>query len=309
MRRVVCRNLAFTAMMLTVMLCNCKVACAQKSRPGLPGMAPSKWITIKNTQAPGRIYGYSGLPGQNYTQEDVFFKAWIPIVNASRFTLIAGPQYRTEQLEFHGTGENPLHRLSSWNLRSMGLDLRSCIRMDSLSWLVFNANVNQSGNLRDQSQSSVPLSYTLTSAYMMRRSADKEVGFGLMVNRSFDRFNVLPVFMFNYNYSTRGGFEISLPYKIAWRANLSRTDILYLKAEGVTRSYWINDGDQAYAFRRTEADFGIAYNKQFTKLLGAEIFGGYRKNISTKLPEEVSQLRTSGLVFSLEIYLKSPFGR
>lgn len=307
MKRQVSKLLACTALMFGVLICQSKTCSAQKYRPGLSGMSPSKWITIKNTQAPGRVYGYKGLGGQTYTQEDLFFKVWIPIANFNRFALVLGPQYRTEQLEFKGTGENPLSKLSHWNLRSVGLDIKSALTLDSTRWLVFGANINQSGNLRDESHSNVPLSYTFTSAFMKRRSANKEIGFGLMLNKSFNRFTVLPVFMFHYNYSTRGGFEINLPYKIAWRNNLSATDILYVKAEGVTRSYWINDGSDAYAFRRTEVDLGLAYNKQFTKLLGAEFFGGYRKNISTHLPVDVNQLRTSGMVFSLEIYMRSPF--
>jgi hypothetical protein len=307
MNKQVSKNLAYAALMISVLICHSKTCSAQKSRPGLPGMSMSKWITIKNTQAPGRVYGYKGLGGQTYTQEDLFFKAWIPVANFNKFALILGPQYRTEQLEYKGTGENPLSKLSHWNLRSVGIDVKSSVALDSTSWLVFGANVNQSGNLRDESHSNIPLSYTFTSAFLTRRSANREVGFGVMLNRSFSRFTVLPVFMFHYNYSTRGGFEINLPYKIAWRNNLSPTDILYVKAEGVTRSYWINDGSMAYAFRRTVVDLGLAYNKQFTKLLGAEFFGGYRRNISTHMPDDVNQLRMSGLVFSLEIYMRSPF--
>jgi hypothetical protein len=280
---------------------------AQKLRPGLPGMAPSKWITIRNTDAPGRIYQYAGSAAKTYTQEDVFFKAWIPVVNLPKMTLLLGPQYRTEQLEFQSTGENPLHLLSNWNLRSMGLDIRGCLQVDSLAWLAFNVNVNQSGNLHGQPHGHVPINYTLSSIYIKRSSTKKEIGFGLMANRSFNRFIALPVFVYNYNYSRRGGIEISLPYKISWRNNLSPTDLLYVKAEAMTRSYWINGSDHSYAFRRTELDLGIAYNKQFNRLMGAEIFGGYRRNISTRLPGEVTGIKTSGFVFSLELYLRSPF--
>ncbi len=307
MRHLPSRRLACCSLIVCVLLCAAETACAQKLRPGLPGMSPSKWITIRNTQAPGRMYRVPNTNTKTYTQEDLFFKAWIPVVNGSRMTLLLGPQYRTEQLEFQSEGENPLHLLSNWNLRSMGLDVRSCFRIDSLTWLAANLNVNQSGNLHDQPHGNVPMNYTLSVLYLKRQSANREMGFGLMVNRSFGSFNVLPVFMLNYNYSSRGGFEVSLPYKLAWRNNLTATDILYVKAEGMTRSYWINDGENAYAFRRTELDMGVAYNKQFNRVFGIELFGGYRRNISTRLPNEVTSVRPSGLVFSIELYLRSPF--
>ena len=57
-------------------------------------MSPSKWITIRNTQAPGKLYRVDGSPTKTYTQEDVYFKMWIPVVNLSKFTLLLGPQYK-----------------------------------------------------------------------------------------------------------------------------------------------------------------------------------------------------------------------
>jgi Domain of unknown function (DUF6268) len=300
------RHLVYSAVTICLLVCTSQEAKCQKLKPGLPGMAPSRWITIKHTQAPGRVYQSFGSSSKKYSQEDIYFKAWIPVVYKSRFALMLGPQYRTEQLEFQSNGENPLHLLSSWNLRSIGLDVRSLIRVDSAAFLIMNFNTNQSGNLQDQSHDNVPYNYTFTSIYLRKKSINKEIGFGLMANRSFDRFNVLPVFIFNYNYSSKAGLEISLPHKIAWRYNLSPSDIFYAKAEAITRAYFIVC-DSEYAFRRTELDLGVAYNRQITKFMGAEIFAGYRRNINTHLPNEITAVKTSGRVFSFEIYFRSPF--
>jgi len=270
-------------------------------------MAPSKWITIKNTQAPGRIYQSFGSNSKRYKQEDIFFKAWIPVVYKDKFALMLGPQYRTEQLEFRDSGENPLHSLNNWNLRSFGLDVRSYMRVDSAAFLSMNVNLNQSGNLNDRPNENVPINFTFSSVFLKKQSPSKEIGFGFMANKSFDRITILPVFIFNYNFSQKSGIEISLPHKISWRHNLTSTDIVYFKTEAMTRSYWINGTLDEYAFRRTELDMGVAYNKQITKFFGAEVFGGYRSNINTRLPGEVTGIRTSGLVFSFEVYFRSPF--
>jgi hypothetical protein len=300
------RQFTFTGVSLAVFLFCGNVALCQKVKPGLPGMAPSKWITIQNTQAPGRIYRSFNTPAKRYKQEDIFVKAWIPVIYKDNFAVMLGPQYRTEQLEFRDTGENPLEALNDWNLRSFGMDIRSYVKVDSAAFLVVNFNLNQSGNLYDNHEN-VPINYTFSSVFLRKKSLNKEIGFGIMANRSFGRVTALPVFVFNYNFSQKSGIEISLPRKIAWRHNLSPTDIIYFKSEVMSRAYWINGTNADYAFRRTELDIGVSYNKQITKFFGAEVFGGYRTNINTRLPGEVTGVRTSGLVFSFEVYFRSPF--
>jgi hypothetical protein len=196
--------------------------------------------------------------------------------------------------------------MSNWNLRSFGVDIRAISTLDSVSWLMVNLNINQSGNLREENQQQIPLNYTLSAIYLRKKSENKEIGFGLMANRSFDRVVGFPVVVFNYNFSSKFGLELMLPRRAALRYNLSPTDILLLKADALSRSYYINDTNTEYAFRRTELDLGLEYNKQLGKLLGVELFGGYRQNISTRLPNEIAAVKTSGLVFSFGLYLKSP---
>src|SRR5688572_27660617 len=156
------RQLVFTGVLFTVFITCGSVAHCQRVKPGLPGMAPSKWITIQNTQAPGRIYKSFGTPEKRYKHEDIFIKAWIPVIYKDNFALMLGPQYRTEQLEFRDTGENPLEALNNWNLRSFGMDIRSYVKVDSAAFLVMNFNLNQSGNLYDHHEN-VPINFTFSS--------------------------------------------------------------------------------------------------------------------------------------------------
>jgi hypothetical protein len=234
-------------------------------------------------------------------------RAWIPVIRKSNFSLIAGPHYRTEQLELKdNSAENPIHQLSNWHLRSAGLDLRSLIRLDSTSWLMAGAHINQSSNLNEHAYQSVPLNYTFSSVYLRKMAMNKEIGFGFMINKSY-KLTVLPVFVFNYNYSKNAGIEIGLPHKLAWRYNLSATDIVYVKSEAITRMYYINACVNAPGiFQRIDVDTGITYNKQITKYFGVELFGGYRKNISSKVPDGVIAVKTSGFAGSLELYIRPP---
>ncbi|HEY9006048.1 DUF6268 family outer membrane beta-barrel protein [Ohtaekwangia sp.] len=281
---------------------------AQEYKPGLPGMAPAKWITLKHTQAPDRIFrAGNSSKTKNYTQEDIYFKVWLPVYMGSRVTVIAGPQYRTEQLAFHGTGENPLRALANWNLRSLGIDLKTIAVLDTSSWIVTNLHANQCSNLNAIGDNRVPYNFTVCALYLKRKSLRKEVGAGVVGNRLFNSYTFMPVLLMNYNFSKRSGVEISLPQKVAWRNNITSTDILYFKAEAMSRSYYIRYSDSdSSPIRRTEIDFGVTYNKQFSKMMGAEVFGGYRQNLSCTLPSDIYAIKNSGAVFTLEVYVRPP---
>ena len=281
-------------------------AFCQTIKPGLPGMASSKWISVSNTHAPKRSYQAFGSLSNIYTQEDFFFKFRVPVLHKPNHAIVLTANYRTEQLEYKDAGDNPLHLLSSWNLRSIGVDLKSVLKLNTTSWLISGVHVNQSGNLRD-SPKPIPLNYTFSTLYLEKKSDTKEVGMGIITNIGFDRVVFLPVLVFNYTYSSKGGIEISLPRKIAWRYNLSSTDILYIKSETAARGYYIYADNYEAIFRRTDIDNGIAYNKQINKLIGVEAFGGYRVNIGGRLPQEVVPVKQSGFVFSVELFCLSPF--
>ena len=291
-------------------ICFCVLtASAQEFKPGLPGMAPMRWITIKNTHAPGRVYQSLNSNARTYTAEEKYIKAWIPVVLKSRFALAIGPHYRSEQLELKSATDDVNDQLAAWKLRAIGVDIKSCFALDSTSWLINTANISQSGNIKGNSPSNIPITFTISSIFMKRKSHNKEIGFGLLLNKSRSLL-VLPVFVYNYNFSPKQGLEISLPHKIAWRHNLSPTDIIYLKAEANLRTYFIRGVaiDDFELFRRIDADMGVTYNKQITKFMGAELFAGYRQNFSYQLPEDIIAVKNSGFVVSIEIYIRPPQG-
>lgn len=299
------RYLGFVACSLTLLSTYCF---SQELQPGLPGMGPSKWITIEHTQAPGSRYRSEKSETQRYTQEDIYVRAWIPVLHKPKYAVVLGPHYRTEQLEINTSGENPMHQMSNWNLRSMGIDLKSFFTLQPGAFLIFASRVNKSGSLADIPLRNVPLNYNFTAVYLMKKSINKEIGFGLMASRN-QNFTVLPVFVFNYNFSSKTGIEISLPKKISVRYNISPKDILSFKSEAVSRSYYIIErNNEAGQFRKIDMDSGLMYNRQINKLVGVELFAGYRTNISNTLPAGVVPIKTSGFTASIELYIRPPFG-
>lgn len=294
--------------LLAVLTCFCGTAVAQDLRPGLPGMAPSRWITVKNTHAPGRVYQSLNTNARTYTQEDTYVKLYIPVARTSRFIIVVAPHFRTEEMELKRITDDG-DRMGSMRLRSIGLDLKAVVRLDSTSWLMTSGSVSQAGDISAISPSHIPLSYTLSSVYLKRVAPNKELGVGLLVNKASSLL-VLPVFIYNHNFSARYGLEVSLPHKIAWRYNASPTDIFHVKAEANTRTYFVGSAlpNHFELFRRIDVDLGVSYNKQFTKFMGAELFAGYRQNLSNRLPENVTALRCSGFVGSAELYIRPPQG-
>ncbi|NIJ54385.1 DUF6268 family outer membrane beta-barrel protein [Dyadobacter arcticus] len=277
------------------------------SKPGLPGMAPSKWLTFRSTHAPGKVYQFSNSGIKKFTHEEIYVRAWLPVVKSKRVTILLGPSYRTEQFELKTPGENPIKNMQGWNLRSYGLDLNSLIKLDSTSWLITTSHMNRSGNIAELSFKQIPINFTMSASFLRKKSVNKEVGAGIMVNQSF-RTTILPIFILNYNYSEQGGFEVMLPKRIAWRNNLSANDILYIKAESVTRTYYLNPlgNNEPDVCRRVDIDMGLTYNRKIGSYVGVELSAGYRKNLSSKLISGAVPIRTSGLAMTFDIYVQPP---
>ncbi|SDF62170.1 hypothetical protein SAMN04487996_111301 [Dyadobacter soli] len=282
-------------------------AVCQSTQPGLSGMAPSKWITFRNTHSPGKVYNFANAGPKTYTYEEYFVRAWLPVVHAKNVTVLLGPNYRTEQFESKSAGENPIRSMAGWNLRSYGLDLNSFVRLDSALWVVATSHFNKSGNSSELSLKDIPLNYTVSAALLRKKSVDKEIGAGIMVNQSY-KMIILPVFIFNYNFSSHSGIEMMLPKRVAWRQNLSRNDIIYLRGESVTRTYYTNPSalPSPSVYRRVDVDLGMSYNRRLGDWAGVELSVGYRKNITTKLVEGALPVRPSGLAMTLDFYLQVP---
>lgn len=296
-----------SALTLVFSFCFTSTVFCQSDKPGLIGMSPSKWLTFRNTHSPGKVYGFPGAGSKTYTHEEYFVRAWIPAVHSKRIIVLLGPNYRTEQFELKTPGENPISKMGGWNLRSYGLDINSFVKLDSTSWLVTTSHFGKSGNIAELSLKQIPLNYTLSASFLKKRSINKEIGFGVMLNQSY-KLTILPVLIFNYNYADNAGIEMMLPKRIAWRRNLSAKDILYLKAESVTRTYFINPSgnDVPGVYRRVDVDMGLTYNRKINNLIGVEISAGYRKNLTTKLIDGAVPIKTSGPALTLDLYIQPP---
>ena len=279
----------------------------QSLKPGLAGMAPSKWITIRNTHAPGKAYRFNGTDTKRFTQEEYFIRAWLPVVHSKRVTVLLGPNYRTEQLEFKSNGENPVSHMAGWNLRTFAMDLNSIIKLDSTSWFVFTSHINKTGDFGSLTWDQIPTNYTLSTSFLRKLSANKEIGFGVMMNKSF-KVTVLPVFLLNYNFSENAGLEMVLPKRIAFRKNISPSDIIYLKSEAVSRTYYINqlNSHALGVCRRVDIDMGVSYNRKISSYAGVELFAAYRQNVSNRLIEGAVPVRTSGFAGTIELYIQPP---
>ncbi|WP_229216680.1 DUF6268 family outer membrane beta-barrel protein [Dyadobacter sp. 3J3] len=280
---------------------------SQSLKPGLTGMAPSKWMTMRYTHSPGKVYDFPNAGAKKFTHEEYYFRAWLPVVHSDKVTILMGPNYRTEQFEIKTPGDNPIQKMGGWNLRSFGMDVNAIVKLDSTSWLVTTSNFSKSGNFDDLTFKQVPINYTVSATFLRKKSANKEIGFGAMLNKSY-KLTVLPVFVFNYNYADNAGIEMMLPKRIAWRRNLSPNDIIYLKAETVSRTYYVNssNNDLPGVYRRVDVDMGISYNKKLGNFGGVDIMAGYRKNLSTKMVEGGIPIKTSGLAVTVDFYIQPP---
>jgi hypothetical protein len=271
------------------------------------GQIPSKWISLKHTISPGRVLQQNG---QNYTVEfeDINAKMWIPLVVTERLKIAAGASYRTEQIETKGNSNPEFKNVNHWNLRSAGVDLKTVAQLSGQNSLIVSSNFSYSATVQRLPLSSSPLNFTISAIFMERKSDDKEIGVGLMKSNTIDFLPVLPIMVWNQTFDKKNGIEISLPYKMAWRYNLSERNIFHLKAEGTSRSYFI-DEPEAHRCRRVDVDLGIAYTRLINRWVGFEFFGGFRQNISNRLINDTSVKTNSGFAFSSELFVIPAFVR
>jgi hypothetical protein len=268
-------------------------------------MTPQKWITIKHSNSPQRTLQCSG---QNVIVdfEDIYAKIWLPLILKDKFKLAIAPSYRTEQIELHSTTNSELNKLSHWNLRSAGLDSKIIYRLNDQRTLVVGTNLSRSATTESLRLNNLPVNYTISAVYMNRISLDKEMGFGLLHSSIMSGIPVLPIFIWNQTINKRNGIEVSLPSKVAWRHNLSPRNILHFKAEGVTRSYYVDQVDKMQ-FRRTDLDIGVSYTRLLNKWTGIELFSGFRQNLSSHLPDETILKTSSGFAASVELFIIPAF--
>lgn len=278
---------------------------AQGMSAGLNGMVPAKWITVKNTYTTVNRFRSDAYQTTGFSNRDTYIKIWLPLMHTGKFTLLAAPYYRTEDLETKNDESDPLGRSTNCNLRSTGVDFRSIIRLSENERLSFGFNFNLNSSVDQFEQGHFPRNHTFSGMYVKQKSSTEQIGFGAMVNNGFERVTVLPVFIYNRNYSSRSGLELTLPYKLAYRYNYSARNIFHIKAEGSGRNYLINY-ERDFFFSRTDLDLGLCYTRLISKTIGLELFAGYRQNVSTELPATIEAVKTSGGVFSVELFALPP---
>jgi hypothetical protein len=293
------RLIRFTFTTLILLMLFAKHGHCQTDR--IPGQIPQKWITIKHSVSPNRVLQYNG---QSYSAdfEDIYAKIWLPVVMHEKFKIAAGASYRTEQIEIEDLTNSEVNAISHWNLRAAGLDIRTISQLSEKHSLVVGANFSYSAAIRSVPLGSAPLNYTLSAVFMNRRSANKEVGFGLLHSGNMGSLPFLPIIVWNETFNKRNGIEMSLPYKLAWRHNLSERSILHFKAEAVRRSYFVDQTSHEQC-RRLDVDLGISFTRLFNKWLGVEVFSGFRQNLSSEIPNNISLKTSSGIAVSTEIFI------
>jgi hypothetical protein len=265
------------------------------------GLTPMKWITIKHSISPNRVLQYNG---QNYSAdfEDIHAKIWIPLILARQVKVAAGAFYRTEQIETKGWPGSEFSRMNHWNLRSAGIELKAVAQLSDRNSLIIGTNLSHSATIQSLPLRSSPVNFALSGIFMQRKSDNKEIGFGLLYSNNMNNLPCLPIIVWNETFNKRNGIEVSLPYKLAWRHNLSDRSILHFKTEGISRSYFI-DQPNTHQCRRIDVDLGVAYTRLINKWMGFEFFGGCRENISSDLPDNISLKTRPSLAISTELFL------
>ena len=120
-------------------------------------------------------------------------------------------------------------------------------------------------------------------------NANKEYGFGLTFGNNLGRESIVPVFLYNKNFSPKVGVELLLPKRAFLRYNFSSKTILYAGTEIDGARYYIPKLGiapgvaESFELNYSEIRSGIKWKQEIFPVLWIQCGVGYRAPVGRNL--------------------------
>jgi len=259
---------------------------------GLPGMTPTKAIEFSYDITPGfnlkslgtgqAIGNGTGVVNKN---RQISLKFGVPIILKPSFNVFLRFKYSSEKYSFYNTNYELHQSLDDKNLKSTGASLIA-IKKFRKSFIVFKGGVEFNGDfsglLSTQQQN---IAYGVSAIYGRRVNKDLEYGIGVVYGKDVRKSAILPVFLYNQNFSEKWGIEALLPSHVRVRHNLTDRTIIKLGMKAKSDSYFfhaenvVGPSNSILRMRRMEMRFGVTIEQQVAGMLWIGLDAGYRTPI------------------------------
>jgi hypothetical protein len=249
-----------------------------------------------------------------------------PIVNNSAFKLIAGYKFTGRFYDFERIGvdfSETFRSLDDRQLKSNNFQLIVSKPLDEKRYVSFRVRYSTNGNyggwLKFDPKYAI---YKAMGVYAVKPNDDVEWGIGVNFSQSFRRTNIVPLVLFNKNFSHKWGIESVLPAYINLRHNIDDTNILLFGFEYDSQSYRLEHKDAAgntldYALNQSEVKTSLELEHQFAPWIWSNVELGYQMNFSSDFESKSDTTPafrvdpSSGVFFSVGLFLSPPddFGK
>lgn len=212
-------------------------------KPGVENASPGKGLSIQYIRHPNYELTSGFKLEDNRRRSDVErkerldAKLKIPLLNKDEWKALIGLYHSFEKYTFdyiappnnyyfNAIDDQMLKRTRATAFLFKALDSRNYLALR----LGASFNGNYEGLVQFDNRYAV---YRAALVWGFKKTNDKELGIGLLMNKSFRRTAVYPFLIYNRTFNEKWGIESVLPVKISLRRNLNEESLLLASAE-----YW-----------------------------------------------------------------------
>ncbi|MEL6922609.1 MAG: DUF6268 family outer membrane beta-barrel protein [Bacteroidota bacterium] len=297
-------------------------------KPGVKNKSRSRGLTISYTHLAGGDFEVENFDRQNPASafdrfSTLLVDVKIPVINKPYFKLLAGYKYLNEAFTFRSFGNPDLPLLSGLNdkrLKGNAYSLYVSKPLNEKFYLAFRVRAGFFGDYEEWMN--FDSRYALLNGlatFGIKKSDDKEWGFGVAISKSFRRPNwlVLPFLFFNKNFNDDWGMEIVLPVSMYLRRNLNPKTIILGGFQFGSQSYSIDltpatTTTQSYAINHSEVIAQLSVERQLAPWVWANLRAGYQINFSndfrlqSNFEEAINVDPDNGMIFQIGVFLSPP---
>lgn len=289
-------------------------------------MTPTKAIEFQYDITPGfnlkslgtdqAIGNGTGVVNKN---RQINLKFGVPVILAPTFNVFLSFKYSSEKYGFINSNYELHQTLDNKNLKSTSASLVAIKKFEK-SFLVFKGGVQFNGDFSGVlSTQSENIAYGVSAIYGRKIHKDLEWGVGVAYGRDVGSTGILPVFLYNQNFSERWGIEALLPAYVRVRHNLSDRTIIKLGMKAKSDNYYFNaenvGGAQSSVMRmrRMEMRVGVTVEQQIAGMLWIGLDAGYRTPLGFDFYSSgnwnqaiINSTPTGGMYTQLSIFITPP---
>ncbi len=311
----------------------------------IKGISPAKLISLGYDYQMGHDLtagAYGAFSEQTANVEAVHgmrIGANVPVISKNSLIIQLGGNYWDMNYEFANAEalNHPLHRtLSSYNLRTFGLNSTIYKPLNETSFLLFQVAVSMSGDYEIPEFQDLKYNrYSAAALWGKRPNDNKQWAIGLSRTYRAGELNYIPILLYNWtSIRNTWGAEVLFPARAHMRYTLNPRNMLFVGYELEGNSYRIGNRDLAFAdtltgavdeleIRRSELRFRFVYERKLIGFFWFSAQAGYRVNYSynvDRVPDGTDFFRgffgdqpfamenslTNPLYFNVSINLVSP---